>query len=57
MRGLLDDLPGMGPAIDMPPPGERLVADAHAAPGGLFGKLGQIGGGAMIIVDGIRLHI
>ena len=36
------DLPGGGPVLDPAPPGERLIADAHAVLASNIGKLGEI---------------
>ena len=57
MVGLLDDPPGMAEGIDVAAPGERLVADAHAAPRRPLGQRVEIGGGARIVVDRVgRRH-
>ena len=57
MIGPLDDVPGVFPGVDVPSPGQRLVPDAKAAPGGAFRHFGQIGSRPDIVVDGARLHV
>ena len=46
-----DDLPGGGPVLDVAAPGERLVADPHAALAGEIGEFGEVGGRARGVVE------
>ena len=57
VRGLLDDAPGVAPKPDVAPPGERLEADAQAAAMRALRHLGEVGGGAGVIVDRIGLGV
>ena len=56
IRGL-HDAPRVRPTVDVPAPGERLVADPQASGGGALGHRAQVGRGARIIVDGGGLHV
>ena len=47
------DVPGLGPVLHPPPPGERLVADPHALLAGDIGEFRKVAGGALAIVDRI----
>ena len=51
------DVPGLPPQRDVAAEGERLVADAQAAPGGALGDGGEVGRGPRGIVDRGRLHV
>jgi hypothetical protein len=45
--GAADDLPGVAVVVNMPPPGERLIADADAAFSGELAQFMKIGSGAI----------
>ena len=51
------DVPGRGPVLHPPPPGERLVADPHAVLAGEIGQFGEVAGGALAIVDRVGRDI
>ena len=53
MIGAAHDLPGVAVVVDVPAPGERLVADAQAALGRALAEFAEIGGGA---VDAAQRH-
>jgi hypothetical protein len=53
----LHDLPGVLPAIDVPTPGERFVADPHPALGRTLRHLREVGGGTALIGAGRGLGI
>ena len=55
--GVLHDVPGLAPSVDVPAPGEGLVADAQPAFRGALGHLGEVGGGARGVVDGGGLDV
>jgi hypothetical protein len=57
VRGTFDDVPGLAPEAGVAAPGERLEADAQAAPVGPLGHLAQVGGGARRVVEGGRLGV
>ena len=52
--GAAHDLPGVAIVEDMPPPGQRLVADAQAPPSRTLAKLGEIGGEPVDAGQGFR---
>ena len=54
MIGAAHDLPGVAIVVDVPAPGERLETDAHAALGGAFAKLVEIGGGPVDAAERCR---
>ena len=47
MIGAADDLPGIAVVVDVPAPGERLVADAQPALCSSFAELVEVGGRAV----------
>ena len=51
--GAAHDFPGVAVIIDMPPPGQRLVADAQAAPRRPFAQFAEILGGPIDAAEGI----
>ena len=55
MTGRLHDLPGVPPSVDVPAPGQRLIADAQAAALRPLRHFRQVGGGARIIVERRRM--
>ena len=55
--GCAHDVPGGGPVLHPPPPGERFVADAHAVLAGEIREFGEIAGGALRIVDRVGGNI
>ncbi len=55
--GGADDVPGGGPVLHPPPPGERLVADPHALLAGEIGEFSEVAGGALGIVDRIGRNV
>lgn len=52
--GAAHDLPGVAVVVDMAAPGQRLVADLDAAPGGAFPELREIAGEPVDAGKGLR---
>jgi hypothetical protein len=53
MVGVADDPPGVRVRVDVSAPCQRLVGDAQATPSGLVGKLVQLFGGKLVVVDAV----
>ena len=51
------DVPGGGPVLHPPSPGERLITDTHAVLAGEIGQLGEVPGGAGGVVDRLGRNI
>ena len=55
--GAPDDFPGVAMVIDVPAPGERLIADTQAALGSPFAEFMEIRGGTIEPAKGNRRHV